>query len=73
MKKPNNKTVTAAKIVAGIATAFMVAANVSGCVYGPPADDSSDESKKPQESAQVEDDYEPDDNMNGDVYGPPPG
>ncbi len=53
MKKPDNKTVTAAKIVAGLAMTFMVAANVTGCgVYGPPAD-SSDESQETQVPTEV--------------------
>ena len=52
MKKPDNKTVTAAKIVAGVAMTFMVAANITGCVYGPPAD-SSDESQKTQVPTEV--------------------
>lgn len=73
MKKPDNKTVTAAKIVAGVAMTFMVAANVTGCVYGPPKDDPSDSSRETQETSQVVDDFDPDDNMNGDVYGPPSG
>lgn len=74
MKKPDNKTVTAAKIVAGVAMTFMVAANVTGCgVYGPPKDDPSDSSRETQETTQVVDDFDPDDNMNGDVYGPPSG
>ena len=36
MKKPDDKVITAAKIVAGITAAFIVGANVTGCVYGPP-------------------------------------
>ena len=73
MKKPDNKTVTAAKIVAGVAMTFMVAANFTGCVYGPPKDDPSASSRETQETTQVVDDFDPDDNMNGDVYGPPSG
>lgn len=73
MKKPNNKTVTAAKIVAGVAATFIVAANVSGCgVYGPPAEQ-SDESRETQEPTEVSEVFETDDNMNGCVYGPPAG
>ena len=73
MKKHDNKTVTEAEIVAGVAMTFMVAANVTGCVYGPPKDDPSDSSRETQETTQVVDDFDPDDNMNGDVYGPPSG
>ena len=52
MKKPDNKTVTVAKIVAGVAMMFMVAANVTGCVYGPPKDDPSDSSRETQKTTQ---------------------
>lgn len=39
MKKPDDKKMTAAKIVAGVAATLVVGANVSGCVYGPPPED----------------------------------
>lgn len=41
MKKPNDKVVTAAKIVAGAAMVLTLGANLTGCVYGPPPDRTS--------------------------------
>ena len=74
MKKPDNKTVTAAKIVAGVAMTFMVAANVTGCgVYGPPPEETAESAPetKTEETVAVEPTVDPDDNINADVYGPP--
>ncbi|MBR3056751.1 MAG: hypothetical protein IKG93_02175 [Clostridiales bacterium] len=68
MKKPNDKAITAAKIVAGVAAALTLGANLTGCVYGPPPDYTSKEQTTASESKETTD---PSKNQNEDVYGPP--
>ena len=69
MKKPSDKGITAAKIVAGVAAALALAANVTGCVYGPPPDEST--TKKETTASEVKETVDPKNNQNEDVYGPP--
>ncbi len=74
MKKPNDKAITAAKIVAGVAAALALGCNMTGCVYGPPptSSDASDATKKQTTTAsETEESIDPSDNQNEDVYGPP--
>lgn len=42
MKKPVNNKITAAKIVAGVIASLTIGANITGCVYGPPVEEPSD-------------------------------
>lgn len=74
MKKPNDKAITAAKIVAGVAAALTLAANVTGCVYGPPTrveSESSTTEKTKAETTAPETTPDLKNNQNEDVYGPP--
>lgn len=73
MKKPSNDKITAAKIIAGVVASLTIGANITGCVYGPPAEEtaSSTPETKTEETAAPEPTVDPDDNINADVYGPP--
>ena len=83
MKTPNSnkdKKVTAAKIIAGIATTAVLGMNVNGCVYGPPIDPTQNEVPcvyGPPETFETQDvtppetTYDASNNQNEDVYGPP--
>ena len=63
------------KKAAAAAVVFSAALNLTGCVYGPPIDD-GDEQQIPYgyitEDGQIEDDFDPADNIAAAVYGPPP-
>ncbi len=48
------------------AAAFAVAMNLSACAYGPPEEDYEDTPQTEEATS-----YEPDENQNAGVYGPP--
>ncbi len=57
-------------------TIFSAAANLNGCVYGPPPDSSAIVPEKntittTQPKQTENEEYDPSDNQNADVYGPP--
>ena len=65
MKKPDNKKLTAAKIVAGVAATLVVGANVTGCVYGPPPEETTSFNpswEEPTEAYGSFEDFDPSDN-----------
>ncbi len=73
MKKPSNDKITAAKIIAGVVASLTIGANITGCVYGPPPEETAESAPetKTEETVAVEPTVDPDDNINADVYGPP--
>ncbi|SEW05368.1 hypothetical protein SAMN05216413_1001 [Ruminococcaceae bacterium KH2T8] len=85
MKKPsdNHKKITAAKIIAGVAATAALCLNVNGCVYGPgavPEETESEQTTAAQETTEETTEettteettaFDPGDNDNPDVYGPP--
>lgn len=72
MKKPSDKhkVKTAAKIIAGVVATTAICLNVNGCVYGPPEPRETTGSDTDATTAS-ETTFDPDDNQNADVYGPP--
>ncbi len=62
------------KKAAAAAVVFSAALNLTGCVYGPPIDD-GEEQQIPYgyitEEGQIEDGFDPSDNIAHTVYGPP--
>ena len=71
MKKPSNDKITAAKIIAGVVASLTIGANITGCVYGPPPEETAESAPetKTEETVAVEPTVDPDDNINADVYG----
>jgi hypothetical protein len=72
MKRPSDKhkVKTAAKIIAGVVATTAICLNVNGCVYGPPEPRETTGSDTDATTAS-ETTFDPDDNQNADVYGPP--
>ena len=72
MKQPSDKhkVKTAAKIIAGVVATTALCLNVNGCVYGPPEPRETTGSDTDATTAN-ETTFDPDDNQNADVYGPP--
>ena len=84
MKKPsdNHKKITAAKIIAGVAATAALCLNVNGCVYGPAgmSEETTESEPTAQETTEETTEettteettfFNPDDNDDPDVYGPP--